>query len=118
MQFFVFVQGYLNRSRMIDHVKYVEARLLHKEFLNFLLDCGDLRLDLRSFVLGDRGGNHWAGHTAGAAQSLFGPRIEIRVIKLLHRNCLIQSRFNQQSIKAAKGKPRIERTLDYYYVND
>jgi hypothetical protein len=42
---------------------------LDENLLDFLLNGGDLRLDLRSFVLGDRSRNHWTGDAAGATKS-------------------------------------------------
>lgn len=44
----------------------------HQKLFNFQLNGVDLRLDLRSFVLGDGSRNDRTGHAAGTTQSLLG----------------------------------------------
>ena len=79
----VLTQLYIWVVKVLSHSLKHDGSWLDQELLNFLLNSGDLGLDLRSFVLGDRGGDHRAGDAAGAAEGLLGPAEDVGDVLVL-----------------------------------
>ena len=68
----ILISFYVNSNKSLIKTLFVNKYVkvdLDKNLLDFLLNGRDLRLNLRSFVLGDGSGNHWTGDPTSAAKS-------------------------------------------------
>ena len=51
------------------NTRFEYALFLNQQFFDFLLNGDDLRLDLRSLVLGNTSGDDWSANTTGTSKS-------------------------------------------------
>ena len=95
------ISFYVNSNKSLIKTLFVNKYVkvdLDKNLLDFLLNGRDLRLNLRSFVLGDGSGNHWTGDPTSAAKSLLGPDKYIGHVRILAEERDVEQNLQRLSI--------------------
>lgn len=75
---------------------------LDQQLLDLSLESQNLRLEVRSFVSGDRASNNGAGNTAGTTKSSLGGNKDVRHVLVFAQKRQVKKNFNGLSVSCKK----------------
>ena len=75
---------------------------LDQQLLDLSLESQNLRLEVRSFVSGDRASNNGTGNTAGTTKSSLGGNKDVRHVLVFAQKRQVKKNFNGLSVSCKK----------------